>query len=134
MSRVHRFTSATAPRTGRVKGSRNRITAQSMKVIDALLADFAKHGKAAIDILRVEKPAEYVRVCADIAAKWVAKSAIAKLNTYKQTRGDQNGDENLPTAFPTTLKAARQNRRKRSEIKSLGRQDSNLGMAESKSA
>jgi hypothetical protein len=41
-----------------------------MKVIDALLADFAKHGKAAIDILRVEKPAEYVRVCADIAAKW----------------------------------------------------------------
>jgi hypothetical protein len=70
MSRVHRFTSATAPRTGRVNGSRNRITAQSMKVIDALLADFAKHGKAAIDILRLEKPAEYVRVCADIAAKW----------------------------------------------------------------
>jgi hypothetical protein len=70
MSNARRFTSATAPRTGRVKGSRNRITAQSMKVIDALLADFAKHGKAAIDILRVEKPAEYVRVCADIAAKW----------------------------------------------------------------
>jgi hypothetical protein len=66
----HRFTSATAPRGGRVKGSRNRITAQSMKVIDALLADFAKHGKAAIDILRVEKPAEYVRVCADLASRW----------------------------------------------------------------
>ena len=57
----HRFTSATAPRGGRVKGSRNRITAQSMKVIDALLADFAKHGKAAIDI---------VRICSDIAARW----------------------------------------------------------------
>jgi integrase len=36
----------------------------------------------------------------------VAKNAIAKLNTYKQKRGDQNGDENLPTALPTTLKAA----------------------------
>ncbi len=66
----HRFTSATAPRGGRVKGSRNRITAQSMKVIDALLADFAKDGKAAIDILRVEQPAQYVRICSDIAARW----------------------------------------------------------------
>ena len=41
-----------------------------MKVIDALLADFAKHGKAAIDILRVEQPAQYVRICSDIAARW----------------------------------------------------------------
>jgi hypothetical protein len=80
MSRVHRFTSATAPRTGRLKRSRNRITAQSMKVIDALLADFAKHGKAAIDILRVEKPAEYVRVCADIAAKWAIAETSGKMH------------------------------------------------------
>jgi integrase len=34
----------------------------------------------------------------------VAMNAIAKLNTYKQSRGDQNGDENLPTALPTTVK------------------------------
>jgi hypothetical protein len=70
MSKAHEFTRATAPRQGRRRGSRNRITAQSMKVIDALLADFAKHGKAAIDILRVEKPAEYARLCADVALKW----------------------------------------------------------------
>jgi integrase len=36
----------------------------------------------------------------------VARNAIAKLNTYKKTRGDQNGDENLPTALPTALKIA----------------------------
>src|SRR5262249_17345369 len=34
----------------------------------------------------------------------VAMNAIAKLNTYKQNRGDQNGDENLPTALPTALR------------------------------
>jgi integrase len=33
----------------------------------------------------------------------VAANAIAKLNRYK-ARGDQKGDENLPTALPTALK------------------------------
>ena len=35
----------------------------------------------------------------------VAGNAIAKLNRYK-SRGDQTGDENLPTALPTALKIA----------------------------
>jgi integrase len=34
----------------------------------------------------------------------VAINAVAKLNTYKQARGDQKEDENLPTALPTALK------------------------------
>jgi integrase len=34
----------------------------------------------------------------------VATNAIAKLNTYKQARADQNGDKSLPTALPTALK------------------------------
>ena len=34
----------------------------------------------------------------------VASNAIAKLNEYKKTRGDQKGDKNLPTALPTALK------------------------------
>jgi integrase len=34
----------------------------------------------------------------------VAINAIAKLNTYKKSRRDQNEDENLPTALPTALK------------------------------
>ena len=37
----------------------------------------------------------------------VAGNAIAKLNRYKRTRGDQKGDENLPTALPTMLKTAK---------------------------
>ena len=37
----------------------------------------------------------------------VAANAIAKLNTYKLKQGDQNGDESLPTALPTTLKFAK---------------------------
>src|SRR5262249_54173585 len=35
----------------------------------------------------------------------VAGNAIAKLNRYR--RGDQKGDENLPTALPTALKTKR---------------------------
>ena len=34
----------------------------------------------------------------------VARNAIAKLNRHRQARGDQTGDENLPTALPTALK------------------------------
>jgi len=36
----------------------------------------------------------------------VATNAIAKLNQYK-ARGDQKGDENLPTALPTALKVTK---------------------------
>ena len=36
----------------------------------------------------------------------VAENAIAKLNRYRSQRGDQKGDENLPTALPTVLKMA----------------------------
>ena len=63
----------------------------------------------------------------------VAGNAIAKLNRYKTARGDQKEDENLPTALPTVLKIAKRKRRKRKEINWLGREDSNLRMAESKS-
>ncbi len=37
----------------------------------------------------------------------VARDAIAKLNEYKRTRGDQKEDKNLPTALPTALKFAK---------------------------
>ena len=38
----------------------------------------------------------------------VAAHAIAKLNAYRRHSGDQKGDENLPTALPTALKAVGQ--------------------------
>jgi integrase len=37
----------------------------------------------------------------------VARDAIAKLNEYKRTRGDQKEDKNLPTVLPTALKFAK---------------------------
>jgi integrase len=36
----------------------------------------------------------------------VAGNAIAKLNRYRSTQGDQKGDKILPTALPTALKSA----------------------------
>lgn len=42
----------------------------------------------------------------------VASNAIAKLNAYKTTRGDQKEDGNLPTALPTALRTAKQKTRK----------------------
>ena len=38
------FTPGNAPRTGGVAGRKNKISARSLKVIDALLTDFAQHG------------------------------------------------------------------------------------------
>lgn len=42
----------------------------------------------------------------------VARDAIAKLNLYQKTRGDQKGDKSLPTAHPTAVKFARAKREK----------------------
>ena len=59
----------------------------------------------------------------------VAGNAIAKLNRYR----GQREDEKLPTAR-LRQKSRRPKRQNLNKINWLGRQDSNLGMAESKSA
>jgi hypothetical protein len=64
------YTNESAPRNGRLPGSRNKINARAWKVIDTLLADYKEHGEAAIRILRVERPYEYVR--ASLAATEIA--------------------------------------------------------------
>jgi hypothetical protein len=51
---------------GRVKGARNKI---SLKFLEALAADFEQYGEAAIKLVRLEKPAEYVRIVASILPK-----------------------------------------------------------------
>jgi hypothetical protein len=63
------WTSETAPRQGGKPGRKQRLNAQSLKVVELLLDDFAQHGKKVIDFLRIEKPDVYVRVIADLAAK-----------------------------------------------------------------
>src|SRR5262245_53146797 len=72
------FTPETAPRNGRVPGSRNKINARAWKVIDTLLADYKEHGDKAVAYLRIEKPYEYVK--ASLAATEIA---------LKYTQGQQ---------------------------------------------
>lgn len=51
---------------GRLPGSRNRL----QKVfVDALAKDFAEHGAGVINIVRIERPAEYLRVVASVLPK-----------------------------------------------------------------
>ena len=55
------------PKTGgRAKGARNKISAA---FLEALAADFEEHGEAAIKLMRLEKPAEYVKVVASVLPK-----------------------------------------------------------------
>jgi hypothetical protein len=75
------FTRQTAPRVGRVPGSRNKINARAWKVLDTLLADYKEHGDKAVEYLRIEKPYEYVR--ASLAATEIA---------LKYTQGQAGGN------------------------------------------
>ena len=55
-----------SPGSGRVKGTRNRI---STAFLEALAKDFEEHGEAAIKIMRVERPTDYCKVIASILPK-----------------------------------------------------------------
>src|SRR4029079_15973917 len=48
---------------GRPRNARNKI---STAFLEALAADYEEHGAAAIKIMRMEKPADYVRVSASL--------------------------------------------------------------------
>jgi hypothetical protein len=55
-----------SPGSGRVKGTRNKI---SQAFLEALSKDFDEHGEAAIKIMRVERPTDYCKVIASILPK-----------------------------------------------------------------
>ena len=48
------FAPGSAPRTGGVAGRKNKLNSRSLKVIDALLTDFAQHGAEAYSSERSE--------------------------------------------------------------------------------
>ena len=60
------FTPESAPRGGRMKGSRNKLGAD---FVAAMQRDFEQHGEAVIRTVRVERPAEYLKVIASILPK-----------------------------------------------------------------
>lgn len=51
---------------GRPKGARSKLSEDFFK---ALAADFAKHGKDAIETMRKEKPQEYIRAVVALQSK-----------------------------------------------------------------
>lgn len=48
---------------GRPKGARSKLGEQ---FVEALQADFEEHGKAAIEVVRAEKPDQYLKVIASL--------------------------------------------------------------------
>jgi hypothetical protein len=60
------FTPESAPRQGRMKGSRNKLAGDFLY---ALQREFEQHGEEAIRIVRVEKPVEFLKVIASVLPK-----------------------------------------------------------------
>jgi hypothetical protein len=61
-------------RRGRAPGSRNRF---SVRVLEDAIAHWEKHGTAAMDDMRVEKPNEYVRAMFSILPKELTIEAVS---------------------------------------------------------
>src|SRR5262245_25364886 len=79
------YTSETANRRGRAKGSRNRL---AHAFVTALQADFEEHGEAVIRVARVEKPVEYLKVIASILPKELEISDGSRLRELSDEQLD----------------------------------------------
>jgi hypothetical protein len=68
-----------AGNSGRPAGTRNKLTTM---LLNALVADFEQFGPAAVKIMRIEKPSEYVRVIASLVPKelLVQESALSEMS------------------------------------------------------
>ena len=51
---------------GRPKGSRNKI---SEKLLEALASDFDAHGKEVVEKVRMDRPADYLKIVASLVPK-----------------------------------------------------------------
>jgi hypothetical protein len=60
------FTADTAPRTGRMKGARNKLGADFLY---ALQREFEAHGESAIRRVRVDDPTGFLKVIASVLPK-----------------------------------------------------------------
>src|SRR5262245_17854315 len=79
------YTSETANRRGRAKGSRNRL---AHAFVTALQADFEEHGETVIRIARVERPVEYLKVIASILPKELEISDGSRLKELSDEQLD----------------------------------------------
>jgi len=81
MSKEHRFQPGHPPTPGggRPAGSRNRLTTL---LLNSLVADFEQFGPAAVKLMRLERPAEYIKVIASLVPKelLVQESALSEMS------------------------------------------------------
>jgi hypothetical protein len=69
---------------GRPKGSRNKLC---RAMLDDLMADWAEGGPAAIKIMRIERPSEYVRAMVSILPKELLfENAVTELGDEELNR------------------------------------------------
>ena len=91
---------------GRPAGSRNKLQADFVK---ALAEDFAEHGEGVVRIVRVEKPAEYLKIVAGVLPKEFLftdnplggmsdEELEAALETVRAMRGERNDGESKKAA------------------------------------
>jgi hypothetical protein len=66
MAGLRPFTNQTAPRQGRMKGSRNKLGADFLY---ALQREFEQHGESAIRRVRVDDPTGFLKVIASVLPK-----------------------------------------------------------------
>jgi hypothetical protein len=64
---------------GKPAGTRNKLTTM---LLSALVADFAEFGPAAVKIMRVERPADYIRVIASLVPKelLIQETALSEMS------------------------------------------------------
>jgi hypothetical protein len=69
--------------SGRRKGSRDKI---ATTLLEAIAKDFEEHGEEVIKIARVERPAEYLKLCASLIPIAFDENAPLQLGVTHITR------------------------------------------------
>jgi hypothetical protein len=78
---------------GRKKGSRNRL---SEAFLCDILSDWEKHGPKALELLRVKKPYEYVRIVSTLIPKeYKAEVSTSLLDALVGVEDDVRTEENV---------------------------------------
>ena len=88
---------------GRPKGSRNRL---SEAFLGDIVTDWEKHGPKALELLRVKKPYEYVRIVSTLIPKeYKAEVTTSLLDALVGVEDDVRAEENVTsTEGPNSIR------------------------------
>ncbi len=83
-------------KAGRPKGSRNRL---SEAFLGDIVLDWEKHGAKALELLRVKKPYEYVRIVSTLIPKeYKAEVSTSLLDALVGVEEDVRTEENVTSS------------------------------------